>query len=262
MNLESMSPQKARLLIRQGEINQPTSGICKGYLQANLAILPKNQAFDFLLFAQRNPKACPILDVTDIGDYEPKIMAKGGDVRTDIPKYRIYKKGVLVEEVPDITDYYRDDFVAFLIGCSFSFEAALINAGIGIRHIEDCHNVPMYLTNIPTVPAGMFHGNMVVSMRPIPYQDVVRAVTVTSRFPAVHGAPVHIGDPTQIGIADIDKPDFGDPSQIKEGEVPVFWACGVTPQAIAMASKPEIMITHSPGYMMILDKKDEDVSVL
>lgn len=262
MNLAEMSPKEVRQLIRKGELTTPTSGMCKGHLQANLAILPKHLAYDFLLFAQRNPKSCPILDVTDVGGWEPKIMAPGADIRTDIPKYRIYEKGELVKEAEDITPYWRDDFVGFLIGCSFSFERALLNAAIPVRHIEHCHNVPMYITNIDTVPAGMFHGKMVVSMRPIPYKDVPRAVTLTARYPTVHGAPVHIGDPSQIGIQDIHRPDFGDASEILEGEVPVFWACGVTPQSIAMTSKPEIMITHSPGHMLILDKKDEDVAVL
>lgn len=261
-DLSSISPQEARQLIRKGELTQPTSGISKGHVQANLAILPKELAFDFLVFAQRNPKPCPILDVTNVGDPEPKLMAPGGDLRYDLAKYRIYKKGELVDEVENVEDYWTDDMVGFLIGCSFSFETAMQNAGIGIRHIEDNHNVPMYLTNIDTVPSGMFHGKMVVSMRPIPYDQVVRAVTVTSRFPDVHGAPVHIGNPEQIGINDLDKPDFGERSEIKEGEVPVFWACGVTPQSIAMTSKPEIMITHAPGFMLVCDPKDEDFSVL
>lgn len=262
MDISNLKPQEARQLIREGKLNIPTSGISKGYVQANLAILPKDLAYDFLLFATRNPKACPILDVTDVGNPEPKLIAKGCDIRTDIPKYRIYKNGELIEEVDNIKEQFTEDMVAFLIGCSFSFENALINAGISVRHIEDKHNVPMYLTNIKTTPAGKFYGNMVVSMRPIPYDKVVRATTVTSRFPSVHGGPIHIGDPAQIGIKDINKPDFGEKSEIREGEVPVFWACGVTPQSIAMTSKPEIMITHSPGYMLICDLVDEDYSVL
>lgn len=262
LNLEKMSPKEARELIRKGEVKRPTSGMCKGHIQGNLVIVPKDLAYDFLLFAQRNPKPCPILDVTDVGDPEPKLMAKGADLRYDIPKYRIYKKGVLVDEVDNLEDYWRDDLVGFLLGCSFSFESAMLNASIPIRHIEDNHNVPMFITDIETEPAGAFHGKMVVSMRPIPYQLITRAVQATSRFPQVHGAPIHIGDPAQIGIKDIYKPDFGDPSEIKEGEVPVFWACGVTPQSIAMTSKPELMITHAPGYMFICDPRDEDLAVL
>lgn len=261
-DLATMSPKEVRALISKNEIDKPTSGMCKGHIQANLVIVSKELAYDFLLFAQRNPKPCPVLDVTDVGSAEPKLMAKGADLRFDIPKYRIYKFGELVEEVSDLEDYWRDDLVGFLLGCSFSFETAMLNASIPIRHIEDNHNVPMYVTNIETEPAGKFYGKMVVSMRPIPYQLITRAVQATSRFPQVHGAPVHIGDPSLIGIKDIDVPDFGEPSIIKEGEVPVFWACGVTPQSIAMTSKPELMITHSPGYMFICDPKDEDLAVL
>ncbi len=262
LDLANMTPKEVRELIRNNEIDKPTSGMCKGHIQANLVIVPKDLAYDFLLFAQRNPKPCPILDVTDVGSAEPKLMAKGADLRFDIPKYRIYKFGELVEEVSDLENYWRDDLVGFLLGCSFSFEAAMLNASIPIRHIEDNHNVPMYITNIETEPAGKFHGKMVVSMRPIPYQLITRAVQATSRFPQVHGAPIHIGDPSLIGIKDINSPDFGDPSTIKEGEVPVFWACGVTPQSIAMTSKPELMITHAPGYMFICDPRDEDLAVL
>lgn len=262
LDLEKMSPREVRALIRSGKLIKPTSGMCKGHIQANLAIVPKDLAFDFLLFAQRNPKSCPILDVTDVGDPEPKLMAKGADLRFDIPKYRIYEHGELIDEVTDIEKYWTDDLLGFLIGCSFSFESSMLNASIPIRHIEDNHNVPMYITNIDTIPAGKFYGKMVVSMRPIPYYLITRAVQATSRFPQVHGAPVHIGDPSLIGIKDIDKPDFGDPSVIKEGEVPVFWACGVTPQSIAMTSKPKLMITHSPGHMLICDPKDEDLAVL
>lgn len=261
-DLKDLSPQEARQLIRENKLIVPTSGISKGHIQANLAILPKEQALDFLIFAQRNPKPCPILDVTDIGNPEPKLVAKGGDLRYDIPKYRVYKKGELVDEVTDIEKYWTEDMVGFVIGCSFSFESAMLDAKIPVRHIEDNHNVPMYITNIDTIPAGAFHGKMVVSMRPIPYEQVVKSVTVTSRFPSVHGAPIHIGDPSLIGIKDINNPDFGEKSIIKEGEVPVFWACGVTPQSIAMTSKPEIMITHAPGHMLICDPVDEDYSVL
>lgn len=259
--LAKKSPKEVRELIRSGEVNMPTSGMSEGYLQANLAILPKKYAYDFLLFAQRNPKPCPILEVLDEGSSITKIMADGADIKTDVPKYRIYKNGEYEKEVTDLKDVWQDDFVTFVIGCSFSFEKAMLEADIPVRHIEDEHNVPMYITNIECQSAGMFHGNTVVSMRPIPYKDIVRATTVTARFPETHGAPIHIGNPSVIGIKDIDKPDFGERSEIKEGEVPVFWACGVTPQAVAMASKPEIMITHAPGHMLILDKKDAYVSV-
>ena len=233
-----------------------------GHVQANLVVLPQDLAFDFMLLCQRNPKPCPLLEVTEPGDYEPRLLAPGADLRYDVPGYRIYRDGELEAEVPDIADYWRDDLVAFLIGCSFSFETALIRAGVSMRHIERGSTVPMFITDIPTVPAGSLSGPMVVSMRPIPRDKVVRAVQVTSRFPAVHGAPVHIGDPGAIGIRDVGRPDMGEPIEIREGEVPVFWACGVTPQAVAMNSKPPLMITHSPGRMFITDAFDEDYAVL
>ncbi|WP_078414633.1 putative hydro-lyase [Priestia abyssalis] len=261
-NLADMKPEQLREMIRRNELVKPTAGMANGYAQANLAILKKEDAFDFLLFAQRNPKSCPILDVTEPGSPIPQMVAPTGDIRTDIPKYRIYRHGELTEEVIDITDYWEDDMVGFLIGCSFTFEHALLNNNISVRHIEEDCNVPMYLTNIPCVKAGKFHGMTVASMRPLPAEDVVRAVQVTSRFPAVHGAPIHIGSPAELGITDINQPDFGDAVTIKDGEVPVFWACGVTPQAVAMAAKPALMITHAPGHMFITDLRDEKLGVL
>lgn len=262
MELARMQPSEVRSLIRRNELVKPTSGMASGFTQANLAILKKELAFEFLLFCQRNPKPCPVLDVTEPGSPVPRLVAPGADLRTDIPRYRIYRHGELAEEVTDITPYWGDDMVGFLLGCSFTFETALMNNGISIRHIEEDCNVAMYKTNIPCVKAGPFEGPMVVSMRPIPEKDVVRAVQVTSRFPAVHGAPVHIGNPASIGIENIHQPDFGDRVPIKEGEVPVFWACGVTPQAVAMQVKPELMITHAPGYMFITDVRDEQFGVL
>ncbi|MFC9598162.1 putative hydro-lyase [Peribacillus butanolivorans] len=262
INLSQATPAELRAMIRNNELIKPTAGMANGYAQANLAILKKEHAFDFLLFCQRNPKSCPLLDVTEVGSPIPKFAAQSGDIRTDIPKYRIYKYGELVEEVTDISDYWEDDMVGFLIGCSFTFEHALLNNDISIRHIEEDCNVPMYKTNISCVEAGIFHGKMVASMRPIPQQDVVRAAQVTSRFPAVHGGPIHIGDPEAIGVSNIQQPDFGDAVTIREGEVPVFWACGVTPQSIAMETKPAIMITHAPGHMFITDIRDEKLGVL
>ncbi|SES08200.1 putative hydro-lyase [Psychrobacillus sp. OK032] len=261
-NYTTMAPSELRNLISMGEITGPTAGMAKGYTQANLAVLKKEYAFDFLLFCQRNPKSCPLIDVTEAGSYIPNLIAKNADIRTNIPKYRIYKDGVFTEEVTDITDYWEEDMVAFLIGCSFTFETPLLEAGIPIRHIEENCNVPMYKTNISCEKAGIFEGPTVVSMRPMSHEDAIRAIQITSRFPGVHGAPIHIGDPSQIGIKDIAKPDFGDAVTIKEGEIPVFWACGVTPQAVAMQSKPSIMITHAPGCMFISDLKDEKLSVL
>jgi uncharacterized protein YcsI (UPF0317 family) len=233
--------------------------MCAGYAQANLVVLPKEQSYDFLLFAQRNPKSCPILEVSDVGVRQLKYIARESDIAKDIPKYRVYRKGVLEEECKEVSKYWRDDLVSFLIGCSFSFESALLDAGVPVRHIEEGRNVPMYVTNIDCVPAGIFSGKMVVSMRPIPWDLVVRAVTVTASMPRVHGAPIHIGDPKAIGIVDINNPEFGDAVTINQGEVPVFWCCGVTPQSVLMNSRPDFAITHAPGHMYITDVKNVDL---
>jgi uncharacterized protein YcsI (UPF0317 family) len=261
-SFDRMNPIEARELIRRGDWTKPTSGLSGGYTQANLAVLPKELAFEFLLFCQRNPKPCPVLDVTEPGSAVPEIVAPNADLRIDIPTYRVYRNGELVEERTEIKDLWDDSMVGFLLGCSFTFEHALLNNDISVRHIEQDCNVPMFKTNIECVKAGRFEGPMVVSMRPIPEKDVVRAVQVTSRFPSVHGAPVHIGSPESIGIRDIRNPDFGDPVEVRDGEVPVFWACGVTPQAVAMHVKPEIMITHAPGHMFITAVRDEKFGVL
>lgn len=250
------TPAWAREQIRQGRLTQPTSGMCGGYAQANLVVLPKEYAFDFLLFAQRNPKACPLLEVLEPGSRYTKSMANGADIATDIPKYRVYRDGELVSEPTEVSDLWREDLVSFLIGCSFSFESELLACDIPVRQIEQGVNVPMYNTNISCESAGMFHGNMVVSMRPIFYELVPKAVQVTAQMPRVHGAPVHIGDPGQIGIRDLGHPDYGDAVTIREGEVPVFWPCGVTPQAVIMASRPSFCITHAPGHMFITDVKN------
>ena len=256
------TPREIRELIRRRELVTPTGEITPGYVQANLVVLPTDLAFDFLLFCQRNPKPCPLIEVVDAGSSEPRESAPGADLRSDLPRYRIYRHGELEAEVEDISGYWRDDLVSFLIGCSFTFEAALTRAGIGVRHLEQGTLVPMFITSVQTTPAGRFFGPMVVTMRPTPREKVVRSVQVTSRFPAVHGSPVHIGDPAAIGIEDVNRPDLGEPAEIRAGEVPVFWACGVTPQAVAMSSKPPLMITHSPGHMFITDIRDEDLAVL
>lgn len=250
------SPEMVRQLIRKGDITGQTSGMCQGYAQANLVVLPQKEAFDFLLFAVKNPKACPLLEVTEPGSRELVETASKADIATDIPKYRLYEKGQLIGEYTEVSEYWRDDLVSFLIGCSFSFESELINADIPVRQIEENCNVPMYRTNIPCKSAGVFHGNMVVSMRPIPHELVAKAVLVTGAMPKVHGAPIHIGFPESIGICSLEHPDFGDPVTIKKDEVPVFWPCGVTPQAVVMASKPDFCITHSPGHMFITDIKN------
>lgn len=242
-------------------LNTPTPGLAPGFVQANLVVLPKDWAFDFLLFCQRNPKPCPLLDVTEPGDPEPKAVAPGADLRTDLPAYRVWRDGELVEEPTEVTKHWRDDLVAFVIGCSFTFENALLEAGVPLRHIEEGVNVPMYRTNVACKPAGRFAGPMVVSMRPLAPSQAIRATQICAKYPLAHGAPVHFGDPAAIGIADVAKPDFGDPVAIRPGEVPVFWACGVTPQAVLMRAKPPFAITHKPGHMFLTDLRDHDLEV-
>ncbi|GAA0533143.1 UPF0317 protein [Saccharopolyspora subtropica] len=248
-----MTPEQARAAFRAG-LRVPTSGYSAGWTQANLIALPREYAYDFLLFAQRNPKSCPVLDVTEPGQTSASIFA--GDLRTDLPAYTVYRDGELVEERTDVTDLWRDDLVSFLVGCSFTFEAALLEAGVPVRHVEAGRNVPMYRTNRECRPAGRLAGPLVVSMRPVPAELVSTAVRVTSRYPAVHGAPVHIGEPAALGIRDLAAPDFGEPVEVRPGEIPVFWACGVTPQAAVMRSKPPFAIGHAPGHMAITDARD------
>ncbi len=248
----TMTPARVRAACRDGALDRPTSGFADGFVQANLMVVPREAAFDFLLFCQRNPKPCPLVEVVEAGRVEPA-CAPGADLRTDLPRYRVFRDGRLSEERSEVRDLWTDDLVAFLIGCSFSFEEALAEAGVPLRHVEACSNVPMYRTQVPTVPAGRFHGPLVVSMRPVPASQVPLAVRVTGRFERVHGAPVHVGEPAALGIADIGRPDFGDPVEIRPGELPVFWACGVTPQAAALASRLPFCITHAPGYMFVSD---------
>jgi uncharacterized protein YcsI (UPF0317 family) len=254
------SAAAARRAIRVGEWTGQTSGLALGYVQGNVVILPKALASDFLLYCQRNPKPCPLLFVSDPG--RPSLPGLGPDldIRTDVPRYRVWRGGDLVEELTDIRALWRDDLVTFVIGCSFSFEQAMIEAGLPVRHIEQGRNVPMYRTNQATVEAGPFSGPLVVSMRPMGAQAVIRAVQVTSRFPNVHGAPVHLGEPALIGIADLAKPDYGDPVDVHENELPVFWACGVTPQAAIERARPELCITHAPGAMLITDVLNQQLA--
>ena len=258
----SENPSDIRDLFRNSKLICPTSGMAPGYVQTNLAILPKIYAFDFLLFCQSNHKPCPLIEVIEPGKYTPVQSAPSADIRYDVPQYRIYENGLLSKEVDNISDIWREDLVTFLFGCSFSFEEALIESGISLSHFENNKNVSMFITNIETVPAGVFSGPTVVSMRSIPRDKLVKTIQVTSRFPNVHGAPIHIGDPEIIGINDISIPDFGEVNIINEGEVPVFWACGVTPQAVAIKSKPPLMITHSPGHMFVTDIKNHQVAVI
>jgi uncharacterized protein YcsI (UPF0317 family) len=256
----TLSPAAARAHFRAGAA-APTAGWSAGYTQANLVAVPADLAYDLLLFAQRNPGPCPVLDVTDAGSPRT-VLAPDADLRTDLPRYRVWRHGELAAEVADASPCWRDDLVSFLIGCSFTFEAELLAAGVPLRHVEQGRNVAMYVTDRPCRPAGRLAGPLVVSMRPIPAGLVETAVRITARMPAVHGAPVAIGDPGQLGIADLSTPDFGDAVEIGPGELPVFWACGVTPQAVLMASKPPFAITHSPGHMFITDVRDEQYRVL
>ncbi len=255
----AMSPRDVRALIREEKITGQTSGMCAGYAQANLVVLPRQLAYDFLLFTQRNPRSCPLLEVSDTGSRTLREIAPGADIAKDIPRYRLYRNGVLEGEYTDVSPLWQNDFVSFLIGCSFSFEAELLEAGVPVRHIEEGCNVPMYKTSIPCAPAGIFHGSMVVSMRPIPHELIPRAVLVTGEMPRVHGAPIHIGSPETIGIRNISRPDFGDMVTIRPGEVPVFWPCGVTPQNVVMESRPPVAITHAPGHMLITDIKNTEL---
>lgn len=248
------TPARARKHYRDGLV-VPTTGWAAGFTQANIVILPRDWAFDMLLFGQRNPRPVPLLDVTDPGA-TCSVLAPGADLRTDLPLYRVWRDGELVDEPTDVTDLWRDDLVTFLIGCSFSFETALTDAGVPIRNIEQGRNVSMYRTGIQCRPAGRLSGPLVVSMRPIPSRQIVTAVQVTGRMPQVHGAPVHIGTPEALGITDLSAPDFGDPVEVQDGDVPVFWACGVTPQAALMASHPPFAITHAPGHMLLTDIPD------
>lgn len=257
-----LASQQVRQNIRQGIFTQPTAGAAPGFVQANLVVLPKSLAADFMLFCQRNPKPCPLLSISDPGSTFFPGYGDDLDIRTDIPRYRVWRNGELIDEVSNVTTYWRDDLISFAIGCSFSFEEALVAEGLDVRHISCGSNVPMYRSNISTQSAGPFHGPLVVSMRPFKPADAIRAIQLTSKFPSVHGAPVHIGDASQIGISDLSKPDFGEPVEVRAGELPVFWACGVTPQAVLMASKPEFCITHAPGYMLVTDKLNAHLAII
>ncbi len=246
--------------IRSGGWASHTSGLASDHVQGNVVILPEGLAADFLRYCQRNPKPCPLLAVSEPGQAQLPGLGHDIDIRTDVPRYRVWRDGELVDEPTDITGVWRDDLVTFVLGCSFSFEQALIEAGLRLRHVDQGKNVAMYRTNIPTVAAGVFKGPMVVSMRPMKAAAAIRAVQVTSRFPNVHGAPVHLGDPALIGIARLDMPDYGDAVEVMSDEIPVFWACGVTPQAAITQARPEFCITHAPGAMLITDLLNQQLA--
>ena len=248
--------RRERRRIRAGEVPGPTAGLAPGNVQANLVVLPRALAHDFLRFAQANPKPCPVLAVSDPGDPHFPALGEDLDIRTDLPRYRVWRHGALADEPCDLFDVWRDDLVGFALGCSFSFEAALIEEGIELRHISCGSNVPMYRTNIRCASAGPFAGSLVVSMRPLKPKDAIRAIQITSRFPSVHGAPVHIGIPGAIGIRDLATPDYGDAVPVEKDELPVFWACGVTPQAVIAEVRPDFCVTHAPGCMLITDLRN------
>lgn len=250
----ALAPGAARAMFRSGLVT-PTSGWCDGFAQANLIVVPRDWAFEVLLFAQRNPKPCPVLGVLEAGEVTGPLLG-GGDVRTDVPLYTVYRDGEAAGTRTDLLDVWREDLVTFALGCSFTFEAALQEAGIPVAHIDQGVNVPMYRTNVPCAPAGRLSGPLVVSMRPIPASRVADAVRITSRYPAVHGAPVHVGAPQELGIRDLGAPDHGDAVQIPDGHVPVFWACGVTPQAAVLESGVPFALGHAPGHMLVTDLPD------
>lgn len=249
----ALSPGQLRALCRSGSYRGATAGIAPGFVQTNLVIVPRDWAFEFLLFCQRNPKPCPVIEVLEPGQITPR-TAPGSDLRCDLPGYRVYRQGVLTDEPDNLLNLWQDDLVSFLIGCSFSFEAGLIAGGISLRHVNERKNVAMYRTNIACVPAGRLYGPLVVSMRPIKSTDVARAVEISARYPEVHGAPIHVGHPRALGISDLKLPDYGDAVDIRDDELPVFWACGVTPQSVAVASQMPLCITHAPGKMFVTDE--------
>ncbi|GAB3278149.1 putative hydro-lyase [Parahaliea aestuarii] len=259
---QNLSPAALRQRIREGHHRGNTSGYAQGFVQCNLAILPADWAADFLRFCQLNPRPCPLVGMsTSPGDTALPPLGDI-DIRTDVPSYRVFRHGEFVEEVHDIRELWRDDLVVFALGCSFSFEEALLADGLDVRNVSMGVNVPMYRTNIPCQPAGAFAGDMVVSMRPFKAADAIRAVQICTRFPSVHGAPVHLGDPALIGIGDLSQPDYGDAVTVAEDELPVFWACGVTPQVALEKARPPFAITHSPGCMLVTDLRNSRLAVL
>lgn len=259
MNRARLTGAEARDLIRRGRWAGPTAGLAEDYVQANLVVLPEAYAADFGRFCALNPRPCPLLGVTGPGSPDPAPVAKDADIRHDLPLYRVYRDGRPEADVGDIASLWQSDFVAFLLGCSFTFEKALRRAGVPLRHLELGCNVPMFRTSVACRSAGPFQGPLVVTMRPVPESLVQRASEITSCFPRAHGAPVHIGDPGQLGIADLARPDYGDPVPVLPGEVPMFWACGVTPQAVAQSAGLPLMITHAPGHMFITDLREKEM---
>ena len=254
------SPAQVRAVCRSGSFGGHTSGLADRHVQGNLVVLPQAQAADFLRFCQRNPKPCPLLAVGEPGDPALPALGAGIDIRSDLPRYRVWRDGELVQEPQDIAALWQDDFVSFVLGCSFSFEQALLDEGLRLRHIDEGRNVAMFRTSIATAAAGPFSGPLVVTMRPLKAADAIRAVQITSRFPAVHGAPVHLGNPALIGILDLQRPDYGDAVAVHADELPVFWACGVTPQAALVQARLPLAITHAPGAMLVTDWQNHQLA--
>lgn len=258
----NVTPGEIRNAVRRGELARPSRGMAPGYAQASLVVVERRDAYDLLVFCQRNARACPLVEVFDEGCFESRDVAPGADIRTDLPKYRVYRSGKVEAEPADVVAYWRRDLVAFLVGCAVSFDEALVRAGVPNRHLEEGMGGTFFVTDIPCRPAGKFQGPLVVTMRPMSMAHAIRAVQVTSRFRLSHGAPIHIGDPAAIGIRDLTKPDFGRQVSIRPGEVPVFWACAVTLQNIAIGARLDFMITQAPGHMMVTDLRDEEVALL
>ena len=246
--------EAARLAIRRGSFTGNTAGLAPGYVQGNIIIIPAADAAPFIAFCRANHQACPLLATSEPGDPALPTLGFDIDMRHDLPGYRVFRHGAMTEEVDDIADLWRDDLVTSVIGCSFTFEAALIADGIPLRHVAQGRNVAMYRTNRPTMSAGPFGGALVVSMRPVAADRVRRAIDITACFPDMHGAPVHVGDPGALGIGDLNEPDFGEAVAVEPGEVPVFWACGVTSQVAMETARLPFAISHAPGKMLVTDK--------
>jgi len=253
-------PREVRRAIREGRHRAHTAGLARGYVQGNVCILPAEYAADFRAFCEKNPKPCPLLAMSAPGDPRLPALGEDLDIRTDVPRYRVFRDGTLHDEVSDLRPLWRDDLVTFILGCSFSFEEALMKEGLRLRYVDEGRNVPMYRTTVDTVPAGRFRGKLVVSMRPFKPADAIRAIEITARYPRVHGSPVHMGFPEQIGITDLKQPWAGDPTEVREGEVPLFWACGITPQSVVLDSRPSLCITHAPGHMLVTDLENAQLA--
>lgn len=261
-HLSYETPLSVRLGCRSGAITGPTAGMAPGFVQGNLAVLPQALADEFLRFCHANPKPCPVIGISEPGSFRVPTLGADLDIRTDFPGYRVWRNGEVIADTTDVTQYWRDDLVAFVIGCSHSFEEALLQEGLPLKHIDQGTKVPMFRTAVQCNPVGRFSGRMVMSMRPLSPANAIRAIQITTRFPSVHGAPLHVGLPELIGVADVMKPDFGEPVEVRDDELPVFWACGVTPQSVLMESRPDFAITHAPGCMLVTDMRNSELAIL